>query len=557
MLKYLNFIIICLFITVNVSGASNHLRALRVFEKLQDKTGEWNISIEIIPNGKSLILDKSNTIFVPEQIIELCYNRYLEREGDERLAFLLAHEIAHILNNDLDYDRILNPFNKKLTNEPVEIRKRKEINADLRAISIMNICGYSTQQFSNDKSNIIVDLYKYHGISNINKSIDNYPSAADRIKFINERKNTLNKFNKLYECGVYMLMLTDSKDNEAMLNLTVESFQSYQNYTSLNTPYLLNNIGLAYLKLAEANFSKDFIENRDTIDFTKFETGYIFNTEIQPVRGKIAEENSAIIERRQVDEVKYNMYIKKALNYFRESDKISNEEYLPAKLNEVILYGLNQNYSEAKTILDNLIKKQSDKLVGESMMAHYYNLAGIIEYCIGNKQKAADLFDKALIENPDFNIVNKNKKIIGIERGKSNHKKTKSGNDNSSGFVNAVYDTYGGINIVYEDKFSFGPKEVYDLQFTDSDSLKILTIQVKETCKKIEFVDMKNGGIKGNLVNIGDSKKVVLAKLSGKHYTYFSHGKSYFYYSKPGVIIVYNNNDAVEDIIIVNKVGFN
>jgi tetratricopeptide (TPR) repeat protein len=536
-----------------VCSSGSQVMALQVFGRLKSKTGLWNINIEIPQKGKYVILDKSNTIFIPEQVLDICYENHSVEEGDNRLAFLLAHEFAHIMNNDLDYDRILNPFNNKLTNEPLEIRRQKEINADLRAISILNIGGFATSQFDDSENNIIADIYRFYGITDLHKNFGSYPSASDRVRNINARKEVLQNYNRLYESGLFMLLFADEKANNILCDYAIDAFQSFQNYTSLTTPELLNNLGLCYLKTAKANFSRDFLETPDTIDFMKFETGYLVSSEVKPLRsaGLL---NSSAAEKKKIDKLKYQNNISNAEYCFREADRIADNDFLPARLNRAALSGMVQNYNEANGILDEVYKKKATELEKLSLTAYYFNLKGITEYCLGRPKDAAGYFDKAFKLNPEYTTSLKNKRLAaGVQQNLPAW--TDKPPLSSPSLADCIYNTFGDLSLKDFTEFTFGPKEIYKFRFAETDSLKQFIIRESDSYKRVEFIKVTRGGLKGKYFLIGAKKSDVFKELSGDFSIIFSTDKTHYYFKNQGIIFSFDKTGILTEMIILNRMG--
>lgn len=532
------------------------LRVMQVFDQIQNKTGFWNVSLIIKPEGRSLFLDKTNTIVVSNDIINLCFQGYSAEEGNNRLAFLLSHEIAHIMNNDLDYDRFLNPYQNSLSNELLEVRKQKELNADLRAVSIMCVSGYSTGQFSNEKKNIITDIYKLYRLkkSSVKRL---YADAAERVRMINFRKQVLNEYNRLYECGNLMLMLSEENDNDYFLDICIEAYNSYQNYTSITTPELLNNMGLCYIHKARLYYSKDFMIDPDTLDFRNFEWGYVINSEVNTLRSA-----SGILNNRpslktgisSTEMFDYRTSYKKAVNCFNQALLMSNNEYLPARLNPVVLYGLNQQYEDARALLADIKGNNSRDLSRYHLLPFYYNLNALIEYCLGQKESAKDYLKEAVKDDPEFIAAKRNMELMGA--GSSVTADCRDDVIPHGTLLNHTMKMYDKIKPGTLKNYPFGLRDKYNLSYSENDSMKIMIVRSNNSLKSIELIGIKHGEIPGTFIRTGSNRQDILAHLSRDYTASFSQHKKFYHFKKAGLILCFGENELLDEIIILNKTGY-
>jgi hypothetical protein len=529
--------------------AADTLRVMDVFDHILNKTGFWNTSLVIRPKGKTVMLDKSNTIILSGNVANLCFEGYSVSEGNDRLAFLLCHEISHIINNDLDYDRFFNPLNDKLANEPLELRRKKEISADLRAVSLMVMSGFSLKQFDKPEENIISDIYRFYGMSDKGEKNAAYLSASERVQAICERKRIITEYGNLYEFANLLLQVNDG--SREMLDICLEAYESYKNLSSITTPELFNNLGLAYLKKAESLFSKNYLEKPDTIDFLKFETGYAVNSEVPVVRSVNIMNNTPAV--RRSDDLRvydYKNAYKKAASCFNQACLISNNQYLPARINPVILLGLNQQYKEAWQTLCDINDNESEAIKRYGLLPFFHNLCGIVEYCSGNREKSASYLDEAQMEEPEFKASIKNKEMIS---GKRLDMDPMRGENSESALLNSVIAAYDMLKQPAEKCYSFGLRDNYSLSFRENDSVKTISVAPRDLSYGAEFICIKRGGLAGTGICIGAGRKTIMKKLSGRYSLYFSRKKVSCYIKKAGLILCFDDKDILDKIVIVNK----
>jgi tetratricopeptide (TPR) repeat protein len=180
------------------------------------------------PFGASLAIAlPDGGIILSKGALDICYRD--PQRGDDRLAFVLAHEIAHQLKTDfwhlgffeaLESSKSTNPAKADVLEEILAIARRthdvqaKELQADAAGIIFASMAGYNTQAIVHDDAKVNffeewVQALDPHRVSGIRPDPD-HPSPRQRAETIKtELRKVLDQVDvftlglQFYHAGMY------------------------------------------------------------------------------------------------------------------------------------------------------------------------------------------------------------------------------------------------------------------------------------------------------------------------------------------------------------------
>ncbi|KPA13960.1 Peptidase M48, Ste24p [Candidatus Magnetomorum sp. HK-1] len=203
---------------------------------------------------------KNNALCLPDGAVILtkaalsaCYSSENTRIGDSKIAFIIAHELAHLSNGDFwkppnvpsgksgktidkhNYQADMISLLNNLENDIL-----KEFHADDFAIVYMTMAGYNPLIIiNNDGSNFFQEWHAYFGTNHMETN-GSHPPPKQRSQMIELRINDIVKSIQKFEIGIRLYQLGKYKDALVFLESFCEKFPSREVY---------NNIGLIYYQL--------------------------------------------------------------------------------------------------------------------------------------------------------------------------------------------------------------------------------------------------------------------------------------------------------------------
>jgi len=265
---------------------SDHLLvsdAHQIFNKVlqaSDKRSNLLPKLFIVRNYPKILANVINdgSIIITEKALKLCYENIDRKSGDTRLAFIFAHELAHLANGDLLFDE---SGNKKT------IAKEKEEKADKFALIYIWIAGFNPKLIIAEEN---IDFFKHW-----NKEDNYFLNRITPLKIIVEDIcNNLNLFDlgiKLYQVGKY-------KDSKAFLEKFNKDYSSRE---------VLNNIGLVYYQMA-------------VNELAKFDINKAFQYKLSIILDTETRAKKFVLRGNKNDHFrKFNEYITKAKDMFEEA----------------------------------------------------------------------------------------------------------------------------------------------------------------------------------------------------------------------------------------------
>lgn len=352
---------------VNVAGSRNNINPMLHIINRAPKNTPLPMAI---PDG---------WIIISRATLDFAYEN--NEQGDDLLAFILAHEIAHQMEDDFWHMKFFQAINasKQNGNEKIlsEIQQlasasdkmiSKELRADEQGLTFAAMAGFDTQVIFSSKNNLFsrwVNRFSAGNFSSV-QSIT-HPTPRQRELAIHSRLSQIHQKSQIFNLGVWLYQAgkyNDAKD-------AFEEFRHYFPGREVN-----HNIALSYHQLAlKSKTSKNGLYFRTTLSLdpytyaSKVTRGFSLNTR-QPVQ-----------------------LLKKAIEFY-ELAISQDKNYIFAYANLSSAYIENNEPYKAIALLKDAIKIQPEntKLLNNLAIAFYF---------AENKNKARKLLQQSLARDKD------------------------------------------------------------------------------------------------------------------------------------------------------------
>jgi tetratricopeptide (TPR) repeat protein len=215
--------------------------------------------------GKVFALPDGSVI-LPLSVIDFCLRD--RRHTKAQLAFLLGHEIKHVVRGDYWIQRILefaqtttkgqqnDQIQTLLTQmqwgQSLEVRKSIETDADEYGILYASLAGYDVGSIISPSNSFISDYYRTAGMD-IHGDLTNN-SVDDRIKAVNRRLGDIVDDLDLFDFGVRLYAIGKYDAAIELLRKFVTQYPSRE---------VFNNLGICYYQKAFAYYAKWKYQERD------------------------------------------------------------------------------------------------------------------------------------------------------------------------------------------------------------------------------------------------------------------------------------------------------
>jgi len=320
---------VALKMTVDANANDYYADAYRVFDRVfavADKSDKRYPILEIISDDIFVAeAEPSGEIKISKKAIEFCYLNVSEIIGDTCLAFIIAHEMAHLaLSHSLLKTDLPNETQCMLT-------KRMELEADANALVIIAMAKF-------DPSHIFYQdfIQKWIDHSSTQTDVNNtcYPTSKERKE--NLKKQIIKVINNidLFYTGVRLYQVGMYDDSLQFFKQFCEIFYSRE---------VFNNIGLIYYQKAI-----EMLTRYDPQKACYFELSTVLDTvTLADIFKKISLTKG--------DNEKYRRLFRK---YLLDAEKQlvvalgKDNTYLPAYINLSSVYILLDQFDEAKNQLD-------------------------------------------------------------------------------------------------------------------------------------------------------------------------------------------------------------
>ncbi len=324
-------------------------QAHKIFNRLIEASEfgtDHNVRLIIVPSsaanwiGWAMCLPDGSIILV-ESILDLCFEGSSDPtpKGNARLAFILAHELSHLIDHHftyLDHGGTKAGTTGTVQSDP-DFRKKVEAGADYSGLILMTMSGFEPEHLI-DESNFFLEYLKR--VRRQVESESHYAPQKRKAVLTNSLRPIIEKL-PLFANGVRFYQEKDYRQ-------ALEGFQQFATYFPGREVY--NNIGLTYYQMALREQSK-----YDASGLFRFMLSTSVDTEtlafnlVPDELGKTR--NYRNRHRELMDKAEY--YLRQAME--RDSS------YIPARINLASAYISAEKYGEAVSLMKETLKKSPSK----------------------------------------------------------------------------------------------------------------------------------------------------------------------------------------------------
>lgn len=368
-------------------------RTQTVFERVKkaaDKLDARLPHLLIIPTrGKiyARALPDGGIIINPETL-DVCYNNVTPTTGDQRMAFVLGHELAHLANNDyLHHEayKVLEEYGSKKSrhelsryfapSNPEKYREsqKKELLADRNGAFFASMAGYDMGTLFNEKSNFFTHYAAQTGIGMNYEPDPRHPSFTKRVEFIRSQLQAIPKQLELFNAGVLLYQMSNFHDAEDAFLEFVKIYPARE---------VFNNIGACNLKLALRLIKQKY--NDDYYRF-KASTAIDYATTARKMTPRIP---GSYLQNKQIA-----AYLDNAVDYFKRA---SERDILDraSRYNLAAALIVKQEYAGALDVCIKILKTDRNDIHAmnnKAIALHYYGKEENLE----TAQQAIQLLENA------------------------------------------------------------------------------------------------------------------------------------------------------------------
>jgi len=195
-------------------------------------------------------------IIISKKALDICYTGVDKQKGNQRMAFILGHELAHQANKDFMHqeafyalkqyasdkaiEKIKKIFNLDETEKSKECR-RKELMADRMGAFYAFMAGFDISDLFNLDDNFLSSWADQSGVKNFYDANGNYPSLQSRIDFIQAQLKDVAHQLQLFKAGVLLYQKGSLFDAAAVFSEFLKTYPARE---------VFNNIGACHLNIA-------------------------------------------------------------------------------------------------------------------------------------------------------------------------------------------------------------------------------------------------------------------------------------------------------------------
>lgn len=350
------------------------------------KENPFNVVLPIsIPDG---------WIILSQQVLDMCFQD--RKQGDDRLAFVLSHEIAHLLDDDfwhMNFFSALSLLQEKRDVKQATVHEieniftdtakveAKELRADERGILFAAMAGYDPYAIVGEPAhNQNSFFHEWHKILNVTRYNDargtgNHPTATQRSTAILARLQQVGEQADLFRMG--MILYQTGK-----FELAARAFGEFLRYFPSREVY--HNLAVAHHQVA-----LKYYQQKD--EFTK---KHLLPFRLPVTADPYTRAAFGVFRGRTVNQEKFQRHIKQAIkNYELAIDQDS--DYVLAYQNLASAYLINGEPYKAIATLQDVVDH------------HPYNAAllnalGVGFYLAGNVEKSLSYLKRAINLRPSF-----------------------------------------------------------------------------------------------------------------------------------------------------------
>jgi tetratricopeptide (TPR) repeat protein len=337
-------------------------------------------------------------IVISKKTLDICYKDVKPKEGNQRVAFILGHELAHLSNKDFMHREaflalqkygsdkaqkiISNQFN---LSDPANAKecKLKELMADRMGVLYAVMAGYDIGTLFGKRNDFFSFWAEQTGVKSFYNSGSNYPSAAGRLEFVRSQLLAVIERVELFQAGVLIYQKGSLFDASALFTEFSRTYPARE---------VFNNIGACHFSIALKRLN---LIDKDA--YLRFRVSTTIDYSISAENISISHGHLMGGEDFQKDRL-FSRHLNSAERYFnialeKDPDNKTSRYNLSAAL---ILKGL---YASAQNQCDLILGKEPNDvsaLNNKAIAFYYYG----IKHNVETAQKAIQLLQKTNRDSP-------------------------------------------------------------------------------------------------------------------------------------------------------------
>jgi len=353
------------------------------------KENPFNVVLPIsIPDG---------WIVLSKQVLDMCYEN--TESGDDRLAFVLAHELAHLLDDDfwhMNFFSALSLLKKddnveqEVVNEIQGIFKQtakidaKELRADERGILFSAMAGYNPLAIVNEQAaeqgSFFHEWYQLLNISRYEQSgsVNTHPTSSQRSTAVLARLKQVSEQADLFTLGLILYQT-------GKFELAAKAFGEFLRYFPSREVY--HNLATTHHQIALNYYQTDL--KQDEMRLLPFQLPIMADPYTRAAFG--------VTRDKQQNQNKFTHHIALAIKYYQLAIE-QDTDYLLAYQNLASAYLLNKEPYKAIATLQDIVARSPDNAV-------LLNILGVGYYMTENTDKAEALLTRAITINERFSAA--------------------------------------------------------------------------------------------------------------------------------------------------------
>lgn len=288
---------------------------------IQSNSIPWAIALE----DKNIVLTSGaiDVIYSSDDALD---------KKDARMAFVLGHELKHVVDNDFSHQQAYNSFSREAVSDLVSTdgsantRKTLELLADEEGLINASLAGYDTSAIFSDIGD--ADNFLEYWARQTNTSIgDHHYTPRERIDFL---KNSYKSIDNLVEFFKYGVRLSHFGDQENARVLLEDFHKVYE------SSRVLTNRGFVHLQLAREAMPEQLAYRYWFPDLLDLESGFPVSAS-RSVSSKLPEEA--------------RVHLMQAVTLLKKSLELSEDNHA-ARMNLISAYLFLNEFSSARAMMD-------------------------------------------------------------------------------------------------------------------------------------------------------------------------------------------------------------
>lgn len=351
------------------------------------KENPFNIVLPVsIPDG---------WVILSKQVLDMCYE--VQNEGDDRLAFVLAHEIAHLLDDDFWHMNFFSALsllkNDKNVEQAAVVKEiqgifaqtakieAKELRADERGILFAAMAGYSpfsiVSKTANEENSFFHEWHELLDVSQYAQAnaASTHPTSSQRSTAVLARLKQVSEQSDLFRVGLIMYQT-------GKFELAAKAFAEFLRYFPSREVY--HNLAATHHQIAINYYQSDpeLVKQRLLPFRLPIMADPYTRAAFGVSRGQKPNQND------------FEQHIDLAIKHYQSAIE-QDANYLLAYQNLASAYLLNNEPYKAIATLQDIVKRSPNNAV-------LLNILGVGFYLTENPEKAEALLQKAIDINGRF-----------------------------------------------------------------------------------------------------------------------------------------------------------